>query len=268
MQPLHKGAKLIAVLIFILSSVVAFGQSQSGTTPTQDPQGVAILTQSLNTAGGTTAIAAIQDLTETGNVTFSWGTTVQGSVTVKGLGPHEFRVDATLADGVHSWITNNSASYQVNPDGSVISLPAQNLVKPASLTFPILRVLLAIQDTSTNISYNGLVTHDGQQLHDVQIEKIFPQSADPIGAMSKVTKADIYIDPNTLLIQSIADTSYRRDGGPGESPHEVQFSGYQATSVGVLVPFSITEFIANQQTESIQLTQVTFNTGLTDSNFN
>jgi outer membrane lipoprotein-sorting protein len=265
MQPLNIGARIISILI--LSSAVAFGQLQSGATPTQAPQAVAILAQSLNAVGGASAIAVIQDFTETGNVTFNWGAPVQGAVTVKGMGFHEFRVDATLADGVHSWIVNSNASYQINPDGSIIPLPSQNLVKPASFTLPILRVLMATQDTSTNISYGGLVTHDGQQLHDVQVEKIFSQSVDPTGALSTITKADIYIDPNTLLIQSISDTAYRRDGGPGGFAHEVQFANYQVIG-GVLVPFSVTEFIANQQTQTIQLTHVTFNTGLTDSNFN
>jgi hypothetical protein len=256
---------LAATLIFV---VLCLAQSLRSQAPiTRDPQTISLLTQVLNTAGGSTAIAAIDDFTETGNVTFNWGAPVQGTVTVKGRGPHEFREDATLADGVHSSIVNNNASYQVNPDGSVIPLPGQNLVKPASITFPILRVLMAIQDASTNISYRGLVPHDGQQLHDVQVEKIFPQSVDPTGAMTKITKADIYIDPNTLMIQSISDTAYRRDGGGGDFPHEVQFSNYQPTS-GVLVPFSVTEFIVNQQIQTIQLTQVTVNTGLTDSNFN
>ena len=258
---------IICTLGFAALTLAQSGLSQTVSPVARDPQAVNVLNQVLSAAGGTTAIAAIEDFTETGNITLNWGAPVQGAVTVKGLGFHEFRLDATLADGVHSWITSNSASFQVNPDGSTVRLPSQNLVKPACLTVPILRILLAIQDTSTNISYGGLVTHDGQQLHDVQIEKIFPQSVDATGVLSNVTKADIYIDPNTLLIQSISDGAYRRDGGPGQFPHEVRFSNYQATS-GVLVPLSVTEFIADQQTQTIQLTQVTFNTGLTDSNFN
>jgi outer membrane lipoprotein-sorting protein len=46
----------------------------------------------------------------------------------------------------------------------------------------------------------------------------------------------------------------------------MQFSAYQAVN-GVLVPFSVSEFVAGQQTMAIQLSHVTFNSGLTDSVF-
>lgn len=239
---------------------------QTSISVQRDPQAVTILTRALSTAGGSSAVGAVIDFTASGNVTYYWDTAVQGTVTVKGRGLHEFRVDSTLPDGPHSSITNPSASFQKNPDGTVAPLPSQNLVKPAVVTFPLAQVLTVLQDSSVSLVYNGIVSHDGQQVDDVVAQKNFASGGDPGGALESISKRHFFIDPNALTVQSIADTAYRRDGGPDTYPHEMQFSNYQAVS-GVLMPFSINEVVAGQQTMSIQLTQITFNTGLTDSSF-
>ncbi|MGH9644553.1 MAG: hypothetical protein ACRD3Q_19285 [Terriglobales bacterium] len=243
-------------------------QIPTTTQPTvqRDQQALAILSQALSAAGGQTAVAAIHDYAATGKVTYSWGDGVQGSVTVKGRGLHQFRVDATFADGVHSWVLNSVTTFQRNPDGSTSPLPSQNTIKPATVIFPLLQILTVSQDTSFSISYGGLVTRNGQQLYDILVQKIFPAASDPIGALSKMTKSQIFIDPKTLTVQIIEDTAYRKDGGPGEYLHDILFLNYQTVN-GILVPFSITESIAGQQTMTMQLSQIKFNTGLTDTDF-
>lgn len=257
--------------MFVVSSLFfvhpeRVNSQQASATVQRDPQAIAILTQALSAAGGTSAVGAVTDFTATGNVTYYWDTAVQGTVTVKGRGLHEFRVDSTLPDGLHSSITNPNASFQKNPDGTVVPLPSQNLVKPAVVTFPLAQALSVLQDPSVSLTYNGIVSHDGQRVHDVVAQKNFASGGDPGSALGSILKRHIFIDPNAVTVQSIADTAYRRDGGPGTYPHEMQFSNYQAVS-GVLMPFSVNEVIAGQQTMSIQLTQITFNTGLTDSSF-
>ncbi len=97
-------------------------------------------------------------------------------------------------------------------------------------------------------------------------QKIYPDKSDPTEFKSKVTKTDFIIDPKTSLVLSFQDKAYPRDGGPGDAPHEMQFSDYQPFN-GVLVPCSITELIGGQQTNTIHLTQIRFNSGLTDSDF-
>jgi hypothetical protein len=258
-----------AFLFVFVSSLVATAQTAS-TAPQasaqRDPQAVSILTQALAASGGQSVVAGIQDFTASGNITYNWDSVAQGTVTVKGRGLHEFRIDATLSDGLHSSVTNLTASFQKNPDGSISPLPSQNLVKPAIATCPLFQVLAALQDTSINLTYGGLVSHNGQQVYDVLEQKSFSATGDPGSALSSISKAHIFIDPNALTVVSILDTAYRRDGEAGGFPHETQFSAYQSIN-GILVPFSVIDLIAGQQTMSIQLTQVTFNTGLTDSVF-
>jgi hypothetical protein len=257
--------------IFLFGSLVFLSTSgqlncQQATAVQRDPQAVAILTLALNASGGASVIAGISDFTAIGNITYYWGEPIQGSVTVQGRGLHEFRVDASLPDGVHSSITNAIASFQRNPDRSTSPLPSQNTRRLVAASFPAFHILAAFQDASVSVTYGGQVLHNGQQVHDIIVRKTFSTNGDPGGALSSISKAHIFIDPNALTVQSIVDTAYRRDGGPGEYPHEMQFSAYQAVN-GILVPFSVSEFVAGQHTMAIQLSRVTFNSGLTDSAF-
>jgi hypothetical protein len=252
--------------ILLLQAPGELNCQQTSATVQRDPQAIAILTQALNAAGGVSAIAAVQDFTAAGNVTYSWAEPTPGTVTIRGRGLHEFRVDATLPDGMHSWIINSSEASQKNPDGSTSALPSQDTIKPANATFPLLELLTAVQDTSIDVTYEGLVTHDGQQLQAIAVQKFYSIGNDPAGTLGEITKAHIFIDPNTLTVQSIVDKAFRKDGGPGTFSHEMQFSNYQNVN-GLLVPFSITESVAGQQTTTFQLSQIAFNTGLTDADF-
>jgi len=256
---------LLLICMAAVSSPKVAGQTTTSTV-TRNPQALALLNQALNVAGGTSAVSMIQDFTATGNVTYYWDEPVQGTVTVRGRGLHEFRVDAALPDGAHSWVVSSASSFQKNPNGTTSALPSQSTVKTPSATIPAIQLLAVIQDTSYSITDGGLVTHDGQQEHEVIVQKTFPLGSDPMDALSAITKTEFFIDPNALTVQSIDDTAYPINDAPGSYPHEMQFSAYQTTN-GVLVPFTITELIAGQQTETIQLTQINFNTGLTDADF-
>lgn len=231
----------------------------------REPQAVAVVSQALTVAGGLSAINAINDFSAKGDVTYYWAEQVKGAATVRGRGLHQFRLDASLADGQHSWLINGSTTYRKNPNGSTSPLPSQNSVRVATTTFPLLRLASALQDATTNIRDAGIVTHNGQQVHDIIIQKNFPIGHDPAGALSKITKAHVFIDPTTMTVQEIDDSAYALNGF-GEYPHEMRFSNYKSVN-GVLVPFSVTELIAGQRTMSLELTEANFNTGLTDADF-
>jgi hypothetical protein len=213
------------------------------------------------------AISAIKDFTAIGKIAYNWGDQpAHGSVTIKDRGLSEFRLDASLDDGVHSWMVSDGKALEKPPDGASKPLPIQNALKPASVTFPLLQLVAGMTDPSTSISYVGLVHHKGQQAYDIRLQKTFPAHTDPLGLRSRITKADFLIDPSTFLILSVRDMAYRRDNKPGESRHEMQFSGYQQKN-GILVPLAIKELIGKQETVSIQLSQITFNSGLTHADF-
>jgi hypothetical protein len=263
-----QSTRSLLTLLLISSSPLPQGPPlPSSASPQRDPQAVAIFSQAATAAGGVNALTAVLDLTATAQITFYWaGEATQGTATVRCRGLNQFRLDATLPDGVHSWIATVGAALEKHPDGTITLMPFQNTLKPATATFPFIPLVAALQDPTTTISYVGLVSHDGQQAHDIRLQRNFQASSDPNGAQSAVTRTDFFIDPNTFLILSMQDMAYPKDNEPGESPREIQFSGYQSAS-GIVVPFSIKELIGGQQTVTIQLNQITLNSGLTDADF-
>lgn len=256
---------VFGLLLFV--TPVEAQQSASAATPTRDPQALTILTQCLQAGGGSQAIAAIQDFTASGSITYYWaGDEVQGTVTVKGRGLTEFRMDASVQSGSRSIVVSGSNGSVKDIDGSTRTLPADDLVYLASPTFPSTQVEAALQDTSANITFVGLVSHNGRQVDDVRVQKDYGNNVDPTGYRTKLATRDFFIDPASFQVLSSQDSAHPKDNLSHTCPHEMQFSNYQSTN-GILVPNAITETVCGQTTASISLTQISFNTGLTDGDF-
>jgi hypothetical protein len=101
-----------AIILFFGS---LFSQQSSSIYPTQtaqrDPQAMTVLAQALNTAGGTSAITAIQDYTASGTITYYWaGQPVQGAVTIRGRGSDATRLDAVLPSGTRSFAVDEGVA--------------------------------------------------------------------------------------------------------------------------------------------------------------
>jgi len=233
--------------------------------PARDTQALAILNQTISAAGGVASLSAIQDFSGSGTITYYWDSAVSGSATVQGRGPGQFRIDATLQDGLRTVIVSNGTGSITETDGSVRSLPFQVAVNLGSMTFPYTTLIAALRDTSVQITYGGLVDRGGSQFHDIKVQKIYSPSVDPTGSQSALSARDFFVDPNTFLVASVLNIA-GQDADGNNISREVVFANYQTVG-GVAVPFQITERIHDQSMVNVQLTQMTFNTGLTDSNF-
>ncbi len=254
----------IAFLVFCLPEAV-LGQQTSTPSTIRDQRALAIITQSLNAAGGATALSAIQDCSGSGTITYYWSDSpVQGTVNVKSRGLGQLRIDATLADGARSVIANNGSGSVAEIDGSVALLPHQSAAALGSMALPYLPLLAAFQDTSITITYVGLVDHLGKQVYDVRVQKPYAFATNPTGTMGVLNARDFLIDSNSFLVTSVLNSvNITRDG---VDAHAFEFSNYQTVN-GVAVPFSISETARGQALFTIQLNQVTFNSNLADSDF-
>lgn len=256
------------VVTFLFSLHSAHAQ-QPGTppAPSRDPQAITILTQCLQAAGGAPAIAAIQDFTGSGTITFNWANqNVSGSVTVKGRGRGQFRLDADLSNGTLSWAVNNGDGFYKELDGSTRHIFYPNAANFGSLTFPYVAIAASLSDHSTSISYVGVNLQNNQKTYDIKMQQNFSSDRDPTGILGKLTRRDFFIDTQTLQVLRISDMVHPGKIATVDIPHELQFSNYQAVH-GVVVPFSISEITNGQHTYTIQLTQISFNGGLQDADF-
>ena len=254
---------------YALLGLTFFAQTssaQSSPTITRDPAALATINQALAAAGGAAAIAAIQDFSGNGQITYYWGgKEITGSVTVRGRSIDQFRLDATLPTGTRSWAVSKGAGTVKEPDGKSTPIPLHNAISLGSLTFPFVRLNQAVNDSTVDAIDQGLTTTGNQQFHQIHIHKNLLQK-DPDGSANRLQAADLFFDPQTWLLTAIQDQTHPTRTMTVDVPHSVYFSDYRQVN-GVLVPFAITEYMGGQRTWSIQLTDIKFNIGLSDADF-
>jgi hypothetical protein len=251
-------------VVYLCFALVLSAYAQA---PQRDAQAIAILTQCLNAAGGSALVSAVQDFTATGTITYNWaGQQVTGPVAVYGKGLTEFRIDASVSGGTQSFIVNGRAGNSVPVNGPAISVPFFNVMTTGSLTFPASRIVTALNDPSTSISFVGPVAWNGSQVYQVHVAPPVDPTLTLNGALSGLGQFDLFIDPTSSQLLELSENVWSNTDTGQSYLHEIIFSTYTATN-GLSIPFGITEKIAGQQTWSMTLTSVTFNNGLSDSLF-
>jgi len=261
--------RLLPFVAFLLPSVLfAQVQSNAATAATQDPQAVSVFNQALSAAGGSQALKAVADYTGSGNITYHGHSDVQGTVSIKGLGSIAIRLDATLPTGVRSWAIHDGVAAQRNEDGTLSvaatnrkvptsdAFPHQTPLFPSSIAFPNRQLTNVLADRNFGISYKGVTRVDGHSVLHIQVQR----SASRPDPMSQYHTREFFIDTTTFQIVMTQDLV------PKNTVHQIHYSNYQAVS-GVLVPFAITEELGGTSTWTVQLSQMTFNSGLQDSAF-
>lgn len=262
------GCKRFALTLFAsLLLSVSLSAQQTPPTAQRDSQAVTLLEQCLNAAGGTSAIGAIKDFTGTGNITYYWaGEQVTGSVTVRGLGASLFRLDAQLPDGPRSWLVTDLKGSIRKADGTVSRIPYANAINRGSLTLPYVPIAAALTDSSFSVTSVGTATVNGRKGTIVQVQHVFSPQDDPAGDLKKFNARSYVIDSQTFAILETQDTMWSDDGRMRPVEHEVVFSKFTSVN-GLSVPFSIEEKLGGQETWSLELDNLVFNTGLADSVF-
>jgi len=255
------------VILFCGLLLVASTYAQGNTpTVTKDPQAVALLSQSLSAAGGSSAINSIQDYTGTGSITYNWASEpVQVPVMVRGMGASNFRLDASLSNGTRTWAVSGYAAILITPDGNRTSLGSYNLMTAGSMTVPYIRIAAILGDMTTSISYVGPATFNGGQAIQVHFVPNNPNFAG-ISSLAALGTFDLYIDPTSSLVIGLTETGHSDNNFTITYTHEIDFSNYQQSG-NIAAPYTITEKIGGQTTWSIVLSSISFNNGLAESIF-
>jgi hypothetical protein len=253
----------------VLCCIFAFptNAQQTSTGVTQNPTAVTLLTQSLNAMGGLAAITAIQDYTGTGTITYNWANQpVSAPATVQSMSVSTFRIDSSLSNGIQTWAIDGMAGVFITPSGSRRNAPFYTLATAGAVTFPALRLMSILQSASTSLTYVGQVTRNGSTAYQVHCVLPVGASAPPAPILPAFGAFDLYIDPTSFLIVSLQEIAYSDTNFQVSFSHEIDFSNYQSVR-GVAAPFGITESVGGQETWSLSLTSLSFNSGLTDAVF-
>jgi hypothetical protein len=232
----------------------------------RDPQALTIIAQTIAACGGQEALASIQDLTETGAVTYNWTEPVTGDVTVKSRGLHHLRVDADLPKGRRTTIVNENGGSLKEANGRTRQIYRRSANNLGGLTLPTLPLIAAIQDPATSILYRGLVTRDGRQQYDVRLQNSHMQQSHPSRSRGLKEVRDYYIDPITFVVSIISDRTYLGGAKHPAMAHEDIYSNYQSIH-GIMTPLKLMETVQGITGFTMTFNQIAFNSGLNDSDF-
>jgi len=181
-------------------------------------------------------------------------------------------MDENLPSGVRSLAFNQGHIGHKREDGTVSHFPPQEAVPSSdafpwqapmfadSIAFPYLQLVTALSNPHFSVVYKGLLTVNGKSAQDVQIQQIPPSNQDLGSFFILYHTIDFFIDPISFQVVMTQNMI------PKNVVHQVWYSTYTPVS-GVLVPFSISEWMGGQKIWDIQLNQMGFNVGLQDSNF-
>src|SRR5258708_10191611 len=88
------------------------GQQTAHPAIQRDDQAVTVLRNAVSAAGSAELLGAVRDFKGSGKITYYWaGEEVQGDVTVLGRGTTQFRLDASLPEGVRSLTVNGGDGF-------------------------------------------------------------------------------------------------------------------------------------------------------------
>lgn len=136
-----------------------------------------------------------------------------------------------------------------------------------SLTFPLAHLAFAFQENSLSIEYVGLVKRDERETHHIRVrQRSFGGSETEDQDVARLTMREYFIDAITLQLVCSVNMVYPQRDPTNGHPREILFADHRRVD-GVLVPFSITETVAGQRTWTIQVNEISFNSGLQESDF-
>jgi hypothetical protein len=257
--------------IFALSA----SAQQASTTATQNPQAVALATNSIAVLSGS---AQITDVTLTGTATRIAGSDVgTGTVTLKALGTLDSRMDLSLSSGTRSEIRNASNGAPqgswLAPNGSVSNMAMHNCFTDAAWFFPAFTVLSQASSPYVTAIYVGAETKNNVAVQHLRFASV--SAAQPAGSsglpgaaasLATLSSTDVYLDSTSLLPVALAFNTHPDNDTLTNIPVEIDFSNYQVVN-GVQIPFHIQKFLNGSLFLDLTIQAATLNSGLTDSVF-
>jgi outer membrane lipoprotein-sorting protein len=227
----------------------------------RDPRALAVLEESLVAMGR----AVPSDSSATGIVTIVEGSTSDsGTIQILTRGSNQTAETINLSNGRRAVIYSNGEAREVHGTQSTVAVMELSVTDQCP-DFPLPLLLSALKDLDEAFEYVGQDSLDGVSVQHVRVWDTF--ASDPrLQKLASFSAKDIWFDSRSGLPVKLA---YSRRAGQGAVPSfavEVFFSNYTSAG-GVLYPFEVKKSYNGTPWETITIQSVTFNTGLTDAQF-
>ena len=259
MRFLRLGPLFAFTLLFCVTTILA--QQSPPLAPTRDPTAIAFLQKSV----AAMALSAPLDSSATGNITVVEGSTTEsGSISIQTFGTGDTAETIDLPHGRRAVVYSYGDATEVN--GTQSTHPPVELIvvdQCADFPLPLLSAILANPEEASH--YLGEETLNGRSVEHIQVWNSFA-SKPRLQKLASFSLRDIWVDSTSHLPVRI---SYSRRAGEGAVPAipvAISFSDYKNVN-GVLYPFQINKSYNGTPWQTITIQNVSFNTGLTDAQF-
>jgi len=248
---------LVLQLIFTVSQAQAVVQSST--------QAVTLVSQSLQTAVGATALT---DATLQGMVNYTAGSDEEsGSFTLELKGNQESKLALNLSGGNRAEIRQAQAGAWIDTTGVEHPMAIHNCWVDASALFPTFSVWGVLNDPQVTATYVGQTLRNGVTVDHLQITRTMSGEAPAMAAeIQGLSAIDLYLDVATHLPVELDFNTHPDDDLKQQIPVEILFSGYQKLG-GIIVPTHIQKLIQGTLTFDLYVSNVAINSGLQDSGF-
>lgn len=254
---------LVVLLLFALPSLSQQAPSQAPAapvSPVRDPQALSLLQASIKAMGG----AAPTDSTAAGTITITaGGKTDEGSIQILTRGTNETLEEASTS-GVHrvAFCHGSASEY----DGTTTQrLSLQAAASSQSPDFPLPFFEGALANPDSTLQFVGLESTGGATANHIRIWNTY-SSKPHLQAIAPFTVKDIWLDAVTGLPRRISYDSKRAAGAVPVIHIDVELANYQRFGA-VLYPTLIKQSLNGTLWKTVAIQSVTFNNGLTESNF-
>lgn len=250
----HFRSLLFLTLLVLISVPIAAQQP-----PQRDPQALAVLSQA-RAAFGPSA-ASLQDSVANGTITYSDGTS--GSITIKSKGT-ALRQELSLPNKQLVYIIKGGQGYTLI-GGVRHDMPLHITKYRRPNHIPAISRIVDFLQQNTQVTYVGIENVAGNPAHHIVLTSL-PTDSTPTKVEALMSEFHIFVDVQSFRVVKTRSYMFSLDAVENRSSCDTYYSDYRIVQ-GVVVPFRITERVSGQSYSDISLSNVTLNSGLSDSDF-
>jgi hypothetical protein len=270
---LERLAILPLTLVLTVAAPRSSGQTTAAPNPVRDaqsespkdPQALAVLANMVSALGGPNLRSQIADSTTVGTTTtFSSAGQDTASLVIKTKGVDEIRYERTEGDVTDLYVVDKGQGwYTIGP--KVLRIPYSQSYREVIFHLPLLSMISGLPGADSRIEYLGVSVSGKTSVDSVAF--IDESLTNPVtGGKKDKDVVQIAVDAATFLPVAIQIALQQDSVNGGTEIEEYDFSDYRSIQ-GVLVPFSIVQIIGGMKAAQITISDIKFNTGIPESDF-
>jgi outer membrane lipoprotein-sorting protein len=253
---------LFPILLLLPASLTAQGTQ----LVPKDAQALAIIEQSRAAMGGVAAMLSYQDSVATGTLLLTGPKPQQWPIVLKSKGRTLVRVELQKPKGQATRILNSGRAVLLEADGRRRNLVGNNTLAEGVGHIPLLSFLADAEKPEVAVEFAGPGKVNGASTYAVALNLSSLTSQQQTDELRAMTRTIFHVDQTTGLVTKTEETQFAENDTGAQQKVETLFADYRPVN-GILVPFRQSMYADGQLEAELILDSVSFNVGLSDSEF-